>query len=106
MRHEVVQFPSGTMTTAHSTRTASTMLAGSVWTSWLSRSAPPVSPMNGATIEIPRIDVRIRPVATGASRMIPQVRYQGWTTGPRTTKASRVMPSGRRQPERSRWRRQ
>ncbi len=43
------------MATAHSTKTASTMLAGSVWTSWLSRSAPPVRPMKGATVERPRM---------------------------------------------------
>ena len=42
------------MATAHSTMTASTMLAGSVCTNSLSRSAPPVSPMNGATVDNPR----------------------------------------------------
>ena len=31
---------------------------------------------------------RRRPLTTGAIRMMPQVRYQGWTTGPRRTKAS------------------
>ena len=42
------------MATAHSTMTARTMLAGSVCTSSFSRSVPPVRPMKGATVEMPR----------------------------------------------------
>ena len=41
------------MATAQSTMTARTMLAGSVCTSSLSRSLPPVRPMNGATADSP-----------------------------------------------------
>ena len=55
------------MATAQSTMTARTMLAGSVCTSWLSRSAPPVRLMNGATGADPQDRPAVfRPVATGA----------------------------------------
>ena len=53
MRHEVVQLPRGTMATAHSTMTASTMLVGLVCDQLVQQVAAPVSPMKGATIDRP-----------------------------------------------------
>ena len=107
IRHDVVQLPSGTMATAHSTMTASTMLAGSVCTSSFSRSAPPGQPDERRHGREPEHGVepsgRSRP---GATMMIPQVRYQGWTTGPSSTKVIMVMPRAPSTPMRSRWRRQ
>ena len=57
--------------------------------------------MKAVTIERPMINERSRPSATGANRMRPQDRYQGWTTGPRTTKSSRVSPTALSAPIRS-----
>ena len=55
------------------------------------RRRPPGRPMNGPSTDTAMIDVRHRPVATGASRIRPQVRYHGWTTGPSTTNRSSVI---------------
>ena len=88
------------------TKTAATMLAGLVTTSSLRRDAPPVRPMNGATMESARTRARNRPVTTGAIKMMPQVRYQGCTTGPSRTKASAVTPSAVSRPSLSLFSRQ
>ncbi len=52
----------------------------------------PGNSMKAVTIESPMISERRRPRATGARRISPHDRYHGWSTGPSTTKSSRVAP--------------
>ena len=48
--------------------------------------------MNGADTVSTMKRLRTLPSATGANSTSPQVRYQGWTTGPRMTNTSSVRP--------------